>query len=800
MAMSKKILASLLAAAFALSAPMTAAAAWQKDASGIWSWTENGTKATGWRSIGGKWYYFDTRGNMKTGWQKVNGTWYYLNQSGDMATGWKQLNGTWYYLNQSGDMATGWQKVNGTWYYLNQSGDMATGWKMVNDTWYHLQNWGGMTTGWLQSSGNWYYLDSWGAMAANWRHIGNTWYYMDPSGVMQTGFFTAGGKTYFANGSGAMQSGVVQIDGETYYFGDSGDGSMKTGTVSIDGQTYVFDDDGTAVGRAPQADVAYTTSENGSISATTPERVPSGGGSGGSGGGSTTTPEEPTIEEKVEAVLQAAVKYEYEDGYTPAGTAAIDGTEITYTYTPDDLAGSGAGTNPIVADLARFLGAIYRSDEESEGAQIVYGEAVYTWDEDKGLAGSNWVDAEGRTLVSAITADLAEAVLAGKEASLSFTYRGVEITATAKVDTSITVTTEEQLKAALGNAAYTEIIFGDDIELSDTVEITRKVAIDGKRHTLSAPGKGNVLRVVQADSVSLKNLTVAGDSEGEVGAPSWQGHYAIQVYDSQGVTLENVSANSSDAGLLVNGAAVTLKGAIDVSGNEYGGIEVSQGSGLAEQGVLNVSGAALKNSSESAANPTIWIDVNAEGALGGTVNGAEALTRVDNTGNGNKQTYFFLNEENQPGYEEPDGDGDEETAPAIAMDSTATVSKAERLFATDGTGLVSDFNPGDLTSVSASLKKGSKDYNAVLLKVSVTSGNADNLQLIAQDTSGNYYDVVKAGQWGPSGGFVLADATTNFYIVSDAADSYTVQVDLVDVSSSDTVLATATATLTVTEE
>ena len=91
MAMSKKILASLLAAAFALSAPMTAAAAWQKDASGIWSWTENGTKATGWRSIGGKWYYFDTRGNMKTGWQKWNGKevvegdapgdWYFLDNT-----------------------------------------------------------------------------------------------------------------------------------------------------------------------------------------------------------------------------------------------------------------------------------------------------------------------------------------------------------------------------------------------------------------------------------------------------------------------------------------------------------------------------------------------------------------------------------------------------------------------------------------------------------------------------------------------------------------------------------------------
>jgi len=42
-----------------------------------------------------------------------------------MATGWKQLGGKWYYLDPSGAMATGWRLVNGAWYYLYADGHMA---------------------------------------------------------------------------------------------------------------------------------------------------------------------------------------------------------------------------------------------------------------------------------------------------------------------------------------------------------------------------------------------------------------------------------------------------------------------------------------------------------------------------------------------------------------------------------------------------------------------------------------------------------------------------------------------------
>ena len=84
-----------------------------------WTYFDNNGAVNGWKSIGGKWYYFDT-------YMMVNGSWYYLDSDGKMATGWLNLNGSWYYLASGGKMATGWLKLGNTWYYLNANGKMAT--------------------------------------------------------------------------------------------------------------------------------------------------------------------------------------------------------------------------------------------------------------------------------------------------------------------------------------------------------------------------------------------------------------------------------------------------------------------------------------------------------------------------------------------------------------------------------------------------------------------------------------------------------------------------------------------------
>jgi len=62
---------------------------WAQDTNGKWSFTVNGTKATGWQTVNvpgdgftaaGK-FYFDQNGEMVTGWQLIDGSWYYFNEA-----------------------------------------------------------------------------------------------------------------------------------------------------------------------------------------------------------------------------------------------------------------------------------------------------------------------------------------------------------------------------------------------------------------------------------------------------------------------------------------------------------------------------------------------------------------------------------------------------------------------------------------------------------------------------------------------------------------------------------------------
>lgn len=104
-----------------------ASAKWMKDSKNNWNWVESNAKATGWKEIDKKWYYFDENGIMKTGWIKLNEKWYNLSDSGTMETGWKKVDEKWYYFNSDGTMNTGWLNDNGTWYYMNFSGEMEIG-------------------------------------------------------------------------------------------------------------------------------------------------------------------------------------------------------------------------------------------------------------------------------------------------------------------------------------------------------------------------------------------------------------------------------------------------------------------------------------------------------------------------------------------------------------------------------------------------------------------------------------------------------------------------------------------------
>lgn len=102
-------------------------AKWIDNSKNNWTWIENEVKATGWKEIDKKWYYFNENGVMSTGWLNDNGKWYNLSSSGGMDVGWKQINGKWYNFNKDGIMSIGWIDDNGTWYFANSSGEMETG-------------------------------------------------------------------------------------------------------------------------------------------------------------------------------------------------------------------------------------------------------------------------------------------------------------------------------------------------------------------------------------------------------------------------------------------------------------------------------------------------------------------------------------------------------------------------------------------------------------------------------------------------------------------------------------------------
>lgn len=98
--------------------------------------------------------------------------------------------------------------------------------------------------------------------------------------------------------------------------------------------------------------------------------------------------------------LQNALAYTYDPAYEYNGHFSVNGTTLSYETTAENLP-----TIKTVNDIARILGALYRANKGAVRELTIKG-SVYTWDEEAAgnLKGSNWVDVNGKTLVSKMTA------------------------------------------------------------------------------------------------------------------------------------------------------------------------------------------------------------------------------------------------------------------------------------------------------------------------------------------------------------------------------------------------------------
>ena len=156
------------------------------------------------------------------------------------------------------------------------------------------------------------------------------------------------------------------------------------------------------------------------------------------------------------------------------------------------------------------------------------------------------------------------------------------------------VKTEQDLVDALLDESIHTITLTDNIETQKKININRPVTIDGNGKTIEYVGtfKGEV----------YDNTVWGSGKEGD-----GQGVYVIQVYRTN-ATIKNITLTGGNAGLSANGATITLIGNIDVSGNGFGGIEMTKGSGVTELPYIKAGEAVITNTDETTTTPTVWTD------------------------------------------------------------------------------------------------------------------------------------------------------------------------------------------------
>lgn len=203
----------------------------------------------------------------------------------------------------------------------------------------------------------------------------------------------------------------------------------------------------------------------------------------------------------------------------------------------------------------------------------------------------------------------------------------------------VEVTTVDELYNYLEGSEVTEVKLMNDIETTHKINVTSDKIIDGNGYKITYVGtfKGG----------SHDKTEWGSDEE----APYDGGVYVIQAYNAN-VTVKNITLTGGNVGLSANGANLTLEGKIDVSGNGFGGIELTKGAAptLAVPS-LTINNATIVNTTEEKELPTLWTDnLSPEEVESMNIeyNGVKVAVTCDKENGKPLQVQLFLDENNLP--------------------------------------------------------------------------------------------------------------------------------------------------------
>ena len=163
----------------------------------------------------------------------------------------------------------------------------------------------------------------------------------------------------------------------------------------------------------------------------------------------------------------------------------------------------------------------------------------------------------------------------------------------------------EELKSVMVDNTIKTVNLTQDIgNIGEEIQFLNPVTFNGNNHKLTFTSTGRNLIFLKPSIVN--DLTVEGAA-----TDSWSSTYMVQVYDGQGYQLNNCTLTKGNAGLLVNGASAVIDN-LNVSGNTFGGIEVSKGVVATIGSKLTING-TLTNTTEEYGKPTVWIDGENDG-------------------------------------------------------------------------------------------------------------------------------------------------------------------------------------------